>query len=61
MITSNLSSLPEVTGEAAILINPYSIYEMREAMQQIATDEQLRLKLKYFSRQVFEVFKNEHR
>jgi len=56
VITSNLSSLPEVTGEAAILINPYSIDEMREAMQQIATDEQLRLKLKSLSRQRAELF-----
>jgi glycosyltransferase involved in cell wall biosynthesis len=56
VITSNLSSLPEVTGDAAILINPYSIDEMREAMQQIATDEQLRLKLKSLSRQRAELF-----
>jgi glycosyltransferase involved in cell wall biosynthesis len=56
VITSNLSSLPEVTGDAAILINPYSIDEMREAMQQIATDEQLRLKLKSLSRRRAELF-----
>ncbi|MEC4818268.1 MAG: glycosyltransferase family 1 protein, partial [Scytonema sp. PMC 1069.18] len=42
VITSNLSSLPEVTGDAAILINPYSIQEITEAMQTIATDSVLR-------------------
>jgi glycosyltransferase involved in cell wall biosynthesis len=42
VITSNLSSLPEVTGDAAILINPYSIQEITEAMQTIATNSALR-------------------
>ncbi|BAZ50952.1 group 1 glycosyl transferase [Nostoc sp. NIES-4103] len=42
VITSNLSSLPEVAGDAAILINPYNTGEITEAMQTIATDSQLR-------------------
>ncbi|NEU74132.1 glycosyltransferase family 4 protein [Hassallia byssoidea VB512170] len=42
VITSNLSSLPEVAGDAAILINPYNIGEITEAMQTIATDSALR-------------------
>jgi len=41
VITSNLSSLPEVAGDAAILINPYSIGEITEAMDVIATDIQI--------------------
>lgn len=45
VITSNLSSLPEVAGDAAILINPYEIKEITEAMQIIATDSQLRDRL----------------
>jgi glycosyltransferase involved in cell wall biosynthesis len=56
VITSNLSSLPEVTGDAAILINPYSIDEMREAMQQIAKNNQLRLNLKSLSHRRAELF-----
>jgi glycosyltransferase involved in cell wall biosynthesis len=56
VITSNLSSLPEVTGDAAILINPYSIDEMREAIQQIAKNNQLRLNLKSLSLQRTEIF-----
>ncbi|GAB1542978.1 glycosyltransferase family 1 protein [Scytonema sp. NUACC21] len=41
VITSNLSSLPEVTGDAAILIDPYNIEEITQAMQTITTDSQL--------------------
>jgi len=42
VITSNLSSLPEVAGDAAVLINPYEPEEITEAMQIIATDSALR-------------------
>jgi glycosyltransferase involved in cell wall biosynthesis len=42
VITSNLSSLPEVAGEAAILINPYNRAEITAAMQMIAEDMQMR-------------------
>ncbi|WP_026735246.1 glycosyltransferase family 4 protein [Fischerella sp. PCC 9605] len=45
VITSNLSSLPEVAGDAAILINPYDHREITEAMSKIATDNQLRDRL----------------
>ncbi|MDX2257131.1 MAG: glycosyltransferase family 1 protein [Pseudanabaenaceae cyanobacterium bins.39] len=42
VITSNLSSLPEVTGDAAILIDPYQVAEIADAMQAIATQSHLR-------------------
>ncbi|MBE9000343.1 glycosyltransferase family 4 protein [Nostoc sp. LEGE 12447] len=42
VITSNLSSLPEVAGDAAILIDPYNTGEITEAMQAIATNSTLR-------------------
>lgn len=42
VITSNLSSLPEVAGNAAILIDPYRVEEITEAMQAIAHDVGLR-------------------
>ncbi len=42
VITSNISSLPEVAGDAAILVNPYNISEITGAMQLIATDDKLR-------------------
>lgn len=45
VITSNISSLPEVAGDAAILINPYDTREITAAMDKIATDTQLRDRL----------------
>lgn len=42
VITSNRSSLPEVAGEAAILVNPESIEELAGAMDLIATDSGIR-------------------
>ncbi|MBD2445890.1 glycosyltransferase family 4 protein [Nostoc sp. FACHB-152] len=45
VITSNISSLPEVAGDATILINPYNSAEITAAMQTIASDAQLRSQL----------------
>lgn len=42
VITSNLSSLPEVVGDAGILVDPMSTDEICHAMEQIMTDEGLR-------------------
>jgi len=42
VITSNLASLPEVTGDAALLVNPYDVGEMTAAMHDVATDSALR-------------------
>ncbi|MBW4575390.1 MAG: glycosyltransferase family 4 protein [Aphanothece sp. CMT-3BRIN-NPC111] len=42
VITSNLSSLPEVAGDAAILVNPYNVGEIAEAMQTIAESSEWR-------------------
>ena len=46
VITSNLSSLPEVAGEAALLINPYHVEEITAAMEKITTDDEMRSQLK---------------
>jgi len=43
---SNISSIPEVVGDAALLFDPYNIEEMATAMYRILIDEQLRNKLK---------------
>lgn len=37
VITSNLSSMPEVAGEGAILVDPYSIEEIADAMINVAS------------------------
>lgn len=41
VITSNLSSLPEVVGDAALLVDPYQVDAIADAMQTIATDSEL--------------------
>ncbi|WP_009633839.1 glycosyltransferase family 4 protein [Synechocystis sp. PCC 7509] len=45
VITSNLSSMPEVAGEAAILVNPYSTAEISQAMANVATSLEKRSQL----------------
>jgi len=45
VISSNLTSLPEVAADAAILINPYVVDEITQAMETIAEDEALRQEL----------------
>jgi glycosyltransferase involved in cell wall biosynthesis len=45
VITSNLSSLPEVTGDAAILVNPHQTEEITAAMQNILNDGGVRSQL----------------
>jgi len=45
VITSNTSSLPEVTGEAGILINPQHTEELASAMSKLLTDVRLRSEL----------------
>lgn len=42
VITSNISSLPEVAGEAAELINPYDTNQIREAMEALYQNEEKR-------------------
>ncbi len=46
VITSNLSSLPEVAGDAALLIDPYSTDELAEAMTAVLNDSSLSQQLK---------------
>lgn len=45
VITSNLSSLPEVAGDAALLVDPYQVGAIAEAMQAICQDGCLRADL----------------
>lgn len=46
VIASNQSSLPEVAGEAAILIDPNRVEPMADAMRQVVEDSQLRSQLR---------------
>lgn len=47
VITSNITSLPEIAGNAAILVDPYNHAEIGNAIQQLVTQPELveRLKL----------------
>lgn len=45
VITSNASSLPEVAGDAALLIDPLSATDIAQAMQRVLEDETLRTRL----------------
>jgi glycosyltransferase involved in cell wall biosynthesis len=42
IITSNVTSLPEIAGDAALLVNPKEVSEVKNAMIKIHADENLR-------------------
>jgi glycosyltransferase involved in cell wall biosynthesis len=42
VITSNYGAMAEVAGDAALLVDPYNIDEIAEAMYRVLTDENLR-------------------
>ncbi len=45
VITSNISSMPEVAGDGACLVDPFSIDSMRNGILKVITDKQYREKL----------------
>ena len=51
VITSNLSSMPEVAGDAALLVTPQRHLEIAEAMHRLASDESLRTRLRQRGRE----------
>jgi glycosyltransferase involved in cell wall biosynthesis len=46
VLTSNTSSIPEVVGNAAVLVNPENLFEMMRALQRVLCDQTLREKLR---------------
>jgi len=46
VVTSNISSLPEVTGNAAVLVNPENVFEIMRALHRVLVDQALRDKMK---------------
>ncbi len=46
VISSNLSAMPEVIGDAGILIDPYDEKALKESMVKLSSDERLREQLK---------------
>jgi glycosyltransferase involved in cell wall biosynthesis len=46
VVTSNVTSLPEVVGKAAVLVNPENVFEIMRAIHRVLVDGSLREKLK---------------
>jgi len=46
VITSNTSSMPEVAGDAAMLVDPYSSFSIADAMEKLRMDPALMTELK---------------
>jgi glycosyltransferase involved in cell wall biosynthesis len=46
VVTSNTSSLPEVVGNAALLVNPENVFEIRRGLQRALLDPALRERMK---------------
>jgi len=46
VLTSNTSSIPEVVGNAAVLVNPENLFEMMRALQRVLCDQTLRERLR---------------
>ncbi len=41
VVTSRISSLPEVVGDAAILVDPYSVDDIAQGLERVLTDDAL--------------------
>jgi glycosyltransferase involved in cell wall biosynthesis len=46
VVTSNVTSLPEVVGNAAVLVNPENVFEIMRALHRVLTDKGLRDRMK---------------
>ncbi len=46
VVTSNASSIPEVVGNAAVLVNPENVFEIMRALHRVLVDQALRDRLK---------------
>jgi glycosyltransferase involved in cell wall biosynthesis len=46
VVTSNVSSLPEVVGNAAVLVNPENVFEIMRALHRVLVDKALRDRMK---------------
>jgi glycosyltransferase involved in cell wall biosynthesis len=46
VVTSNTSSLPEVVGNAAVLVNPENVFDIMRALHRVLLDQPLRERLK---------------
>ncbi|MDR3559261.1 MAG: glycosyltransferase, partial [Candidatus Pacebacteria bacterium] len=56
VIASNVSSVPEVAGDAAFLVDPLSTQEIATAMTRLANDENLKNELREKGKKQLEKF-----
>jgi glycosyltransferase involved in cell wall biosynthesis len=56
VVVSNTSSLPEVTGDAAVQVDPYAVDALSAALQRVLTDHGLRAELREKGRQQAQQF-----
>ncbi|RTZ02052.1 glycosyltransferase family 1 protein [Flavobacterium bomense] len=45
VITSNISSMPEIAGKAAILVSPLQLKEISEALEKVIQNPEIRIKM----------------
>ena len=45
VVTSNVSSLPEAVGDAAVLVNPENVFDIARGIRDVLLDEELRRQL----------------
>jgi glycosyltransferase involved in cell wall biosynthesis len=70
VVTSNVSSMPEVVGEAAMLVNPENVFDIARGIREVLLNEELRSRLirrgreqaarfswSWTARQVLEIYK----
>jgi glycosyltransferase involved in cell wall biosynthesis len=60
VLTSNTSSIPEVVGNAAVLVNPENLFEIMRALQHVLLDQPLREKLRQAGYQQVKKFSWDH-
>jgi glycosyltransferase involved in cell wall biosynthesis len=46
VVASNVSALPEVVGDAAVLVNPENVFDIMRALHRVLTDQTLRARMK---------------
>ena len=46
VVTSNTSSIPEVVGNAAVMVNPENVFDIMKALHRVLLDQSVREKLK---------------
>lgn len=45
VLTSNVSSMPEVAGDCAVLVDPFSVESIRDGLRRMVQDQDLRKEL----------------